>query len=204
MRVNLWVNINVENFLIMRIDFIPGFRFFISALRPKYFISAAIGAGTAAIGAGLTALGGARAARKKKRELDKQERENNAWYDQRYNELGTERADAQAALSAMRSASAQRMASARGAGAVMGASAGSAALEKNAANLAMGQTIGQINANAESWKQGIENTYLQRKNDISNQRLNMYEQQAQNLASAGSQLSKLGSGIAGGNVFDKK
>lgn len=167
-------------------------------------ISSIIGAGTAAIGAGLSAIGGARAARQKRRELAKQERENNAWYDQRYNELGTERADAQAALSAMRAAQAQRMSSARGASAVMGASAGSVAAEKNAANMAMGQTIGQISANAEAYKQGIENTYLQKKNDISNQRLNMYQQQAENLAQAGSQLSSLGAGIASGNAFDKK
>ena len=186
------------------IDLIPGLKSVFLAAKPKFFISAAIGAGTAAIGAGLTALGGARAARKKKRELDKQERENTAWYDQRYNELGVERADAQAALSAMRAAQGQRMASARGASAVMGASAGSVAAEKNAANSAMAQAINQINAGAESWKQGVENTYLQRKNDISNKRLNSYEQEAQSIAQAGSQLSKLGSGIAGGKVFDKE
>lgn len=155
-------------------------------------ISSIVGAGGAAIGAGITALGGARAARQKRREIAKQERENNAWYDQRYNELGTERADAQAALSAMRAAQAQRMSAARGASAVMGASAGSVAAEKNAANQAMGQTIGQINANNENNKMAIENTYLQKKDDISNQRLNMYEQQSQNLAAAGSQLSSLG------------
>lgn len=166
--------------------------------------SSIIGAGTAAIGAGLSALGGARAARAKRRELAKRESENNAWYDQRYNELGTERADAQAALSAMRAAQAQRMQAARGAGAVMGASAGSAAAEKNAANMAMGQTIGQINAGAEAYKQGIENTYLQKKDDISNQRLKMYEQQAQNMAAAGGQLSSLGAGIVAGQPFDKK
>lgn len=167
-------------------------------------ISSIIGAGTAAIGAGLSALGGARAARAKRRELAKRESENNAWYDQRYNELGTERADAQAALSAMRAAQAQRMQAARGAGAVMGASAGSAAAEKNAANMAMGQTISQMNANNENNKMAIENTYLQKKDDISNQRLKMYEQQAQNLANAGSQLSTLGAGIVAGQPFDKK
>ena len=162
------------------------------------------GLATSAVGVGLSALGGARAARQKRRELAKRETENNAWYDQRYNELGTERADAQAALSAMRAAQQQRMASARGASAVMGASAGSVAAEKNASNAAMAQTIGQINANAENYKQGIENAYLQRKNDISNQRLNMYEQQAQNLAQAGTQLSKLGGGMVGSNIFDTK
>jgi hypothetical protein len=167
-------------------------------------ISGVLGAATGAIGAGISALGGARAAREKRRELAKRERENNAWYDQRYNELGTERADAQAALSAMRAAQAQRMQTARGASAVMGASAGSVAAEKNAANMAMGQTIGQINAGAEAYKQGIENTYLQKKDDISNQRLNMYEQQAQSLAAAGSQLSSLGAGIAKSGAFDKK
>ena len=170
--------------------------------------SGILGGVTAAGGVLMSALGGARAARQKRREIDKQERENNAWYDQRYNELGVERADAQAALSAMRAAQAQRMASARGASAVMGASAGSVAAEKAGANSAMSQTIGQINANAENYKQGIENTYLQRKNDISNQRLNMYEAQAQNIAQAGSQLSSIGASILGGgnsdSLFGKK
>lgn len=188
--------------MITTIDLVPGFRHIVRALMPKCIISSAIGAGAAVLGAGISALGGARAARQKRREIAKQERENNAWYDQRYNELGTERADAQAALSAMRAAQAQRMSAARGASAVMGASAGSVAAEKAGANSAMAQTIGQINANAEAYKQGIENTYLQRKNDISNQRLNMYEQQAQNLAQAGSQMSKLGAGIMGSDVFD--
>lgn len=189
--------------MIVTIDFIPGFRHLVSAIMPKCFISAAIGAATSLIGTGITALGGARAARQKSRELAKQERENNAWYDQRYNELGTERADAQAALSAMRAAQAQRMSAARGASAVMGASAGSVAAEKAGANLAMAQTIGQINASAEQFKQGIENTYLQKKNDISNQRMNMYQQQAENLAQAGSQMSKMGASIAGGGSFGK-
>lgn len=167
-------------------------------------ISSIIGAGTAAIGAGLSALGGARAARAKRRELAKRESENNAWYDQRYNELGTERADAQAALSAMRAAQAQRMQAARGAGAVMGASAGSAAAEKAASNSAMAQTISQMNANNENNKMAIENTYMQNKNDISNQRIRANEAQAQNMAQAGSQLSSLGAGIVAGQPFDKK
>ena len=167
-------------------------------------ISSIIGAGTAAIGAGLSALGGARAARAKRRELAKRESENNAWYDQRYNELGTERADAQAALSAMRAAQAQRMQAARGAGAVMGASAGSAAAEKAASNSAMAQTISQMNANNENNKMAIENTYMQNKNDISNQRIRAHEAQAQNMAAAGGQLSYLGAGIVAGQPFDKK
>ena len=188
----------------MRIDFIPGFRRLVSAFAPRYIIGASIGSGVAALGAGLSALGGARAARQKRRELAKQESENNAWYDQRYYELGTERADAQAALSAMRAAQAQRMSAARGAGAVMGASAGSVAAEKAGANMAMGQTISQMNANNENNKMAIENAYLQRKNDISNRRLGMYEAQSQNLAAAGSQLSSLGSSIAGSGLFDKR
>jgi hypothetical protein len=167
-------------------------------------VGSIIGAGTAAIGVGISALGGARAARQKRRELARQERENNAWYDQRYNELGTERADAQAALSAMRAAQAQRMSAARGTEAVVGASAGSVAAEKAGANMAMGQTISQMNANNENNKMAIENAYLQRKNDISNRRLGMYEAQSQNLANAGSQLSQLGASIAGSGLFDKK
>lgn len=190
--------------MIVTIDLVPGFRHVLRALMPKYFISAAIGAASSLIGTGISAIFGARAARQKRRELAKQERENNAWYDQKYNEVGTERAEAQAALSAMRAAQEQRMQSARGASAVMGASAGSVAAEKNAANMAMAQTIGDINKNAEAYKQSVENTYLQKKNDISNQRIQAAQAQAAQMANAGSQMSQLGAGIAAGNAFDKK
>lgn len=189
--------------MIRTTDLIPGFRHFVMAVSPRYILSAAIGAGAAAVGTGISAIFGARAARQKKRELDKQERENNAWYDQRYNESGIERADAQAALTAMRDAQARRMASARGANAVMGASAGSIAAEKLASNSALAQSIGQINANMENYKNSVENAYLQRKNDISNQRIKSYQDQAAQIAQAGSQLSSLGAGIASGNAFDK-
>lgn len=160
------------------------------------------GLGTAAVGVGISALGGARAARQRRRELAQRERENNAWYDQRYNELGTERADAQAALSAMRAAQAQRMSSARGASAVMGASAGSVAAEKNAANMAMGQTIGQINANAEAYKQGVENTYLQRKNDLSKAKLEGIQSDIQQAQALGQNMSELGAGMIGSGIYD--
>lgn len=180
--------------MIVTIDLVPG-------MMPLCFISAAIGAASSLIGTGISAIFGARAARQKRRELAKQERENNAWYDQKYNEVGTERAEAQAALSAMRAAQEQRMQSARGASAVMGASAGSVAAEKNAANMAMAQTIGDINKNAEAYKQSVENTYLQKKNDISNQRIKAAQDQAAQMANAGSQMSQLGAGIAGGKAF---
>lgn len=166
-------------------------------------ISGIIGAAGAVAGTALSALGGARAAREKRRELANRERENNAWYDQRYKELGVERADAQAALSAMRAASAQRMASARGTSAVMGASAGSVAAEKSAANQAMGQTIGAINASAEQYKQGIESTYLGEKRAISNARYQAAEDSAKQWAAAGSQLSSMGGSIMKSNAFDK-
>jgi hypothetical protein len=149
-------------------------------------------------------FGGARAARQRRRELANRERENNAWFDQRYNELSTEGAEAQAALTAMRAAQQQRMASARGASSVMGASAGSVAAEKNAANMAMGQTIGQLAAQGQARKDAIEKSYLAEKNSISDARLKGYEQDAQNVANAATQLSKLGAGMNGKDVFGKK
>ena len=85
-------------------------------------IGALIGAGVSLAGQGINAILGARQAARQQRELDKQERDNQAWYDRRYNEVGHERADAQRLLTKMAEAQRQRTLDAAGRSAVIGSS----------------------------------------------------------------------------------
>ena len=163
-------------------------------------IGSLIGAGVAALGSGINAIMGARASSRRKRELAKRERDNQFWYDRRYNEVGHERADAQRLLTKMREAQADRMSRAAGANAVMGGSSARVASEQVAANKAMGDTIASIDAAQEARKDRIENQYLGRKDAIAAARDKVDAAEQANLANAASVASAIGANIAASAV----
>lgn len=146
------------------------------------------GLGLSAVGTVGNAIAQARAARKRERALTKREADNEAWYNRRYNEVGTERATAQAALSAMRDAQKARMQRSAGASAVSNASSESVAAEKAAGNKAIGDTVSTITAQDDARKDKIENQYRTEKSSIEAQRQNIQAQKAQNLSTATGQL----------------
>lgn len=145
---------------------------------------------------------GAASARKQQRMLNQQEQENKAWYNRRYNELGTERADAQAALTSMREAQKARTQSARGAAAVGGGSGESAATEKAAANSAIGNVVSQINASADNRKSNIESQYRATQQSIDNAKLQLEQQRAKNMSAAASQMASAGDSFGIGGLQD--
>lgn len=142
------------------------------------------------IGSILGGIFGAKSAQKQRKMVEDEKKKNEQWYNRRYNEVGTERADAQAALTAMREAQAERAASAKGASAVMGGSVESAAAEKMAANKAMASTIATINAANEARKDQIENQFLSRDQALSAQQLAAEQAKADAIAKAGAGLDK--------------
>lgn len=147
-------------------------------------IGAIAGAGMQVIGGVANAILGARQAAKRRRELADKERNNTNWYNRRYNEVGTERADAKAALTAMREAQQQRVANAQGRSAVMGGSSAVGAVEKQAANQALGNTVASINAQQAQRKDAIETQYNKTRDAISDARSNIALQTQQGIASA--------------------
>ena len=159
---------------------------------------AIIGAALSLGSMGINAISGANESRKRKAELDRQERENQAWYDRRYNEAGRERKGARRALEAMAEAQRERMASVRGKSAVMGGSNAIAAAESAAANRAIGDTVGRIDAAQEARQDAIERDYRQTKRSISNARVNASIAQSRNLANAASQASAIAGSIVAG------
>ena len=161
------------------------------------FLLGALGLGLGAAGSAANFISQAKEARKRRRALDERERENEAWYRRKYNELGTESASAQRALTAMRDAQRERMNRASGAAAVSGASSESVAAEKAAANKAIGDTVSAIAAREDARKERVDDEYRRERRAIENARDNISLQKQQNTAAATSQaLNTAGNIIA--------
>ena len=143
-------------------------------------IGAAVGAAGSIFG-GITA---SNAIKNMKKNVQKQMQENQDWYDQRYNEDSTQRADAQRILTMTEESIRNRNRQSAGTQAVMGGTDESTAAAKAANNQALADTMSQINANGEARKDAIEQQYLSRKADLNDQ-LNQLEMgKAQAIAGA--------------------
>ena len=161
------------------------------------FLLGALGLGLGAAGLATNFISQAKEARKRAEALDKRALENERWYTRKYNELGTESASAQRALTAMRDAQQQRMNRASGAAAVSGASSESVAAEKAAANKAIGDTVSAIAARDDARKERVDDEYRRERRAIENARDNISLQKQQNTAAATSQaLNTAGNIIA--------
>lgn len=156
-------------------------------------IGGALGIGSAIFG-GLSA---SKAIKGAKKDLEKQQRENSAWFDRRYNEDATQRADAQRILAKTEESIRNRNRQASGAAAVMGATPESVAAAKAQNNEALAEATSQIAAAGDRRKDQIEQQYLQTKSDISNRLNNLEIQKAQNIANVVQGVAGVGSSIAG-------
>lgn len=137
-----------------------------------------IGATLNAAGAIFGGFSAAKAAKAVKNNIEAQRKKNQDWYDRRYNEDATQRADAQRILTQTEESIKQRNRQAAGAAAVMGGTDESVAAAKAANNEALADATAQIAANADARKDNIEATYLQN-DDAYVERLNALEQQKQ-------------------------
>lgn len=151
----------------------------------------------------------AREARKQEKLLQEREKENQQWYDRRYNEDVTQRSDAQAYINRMRAAMAERSRATRGAQAVGGATDEAVAAQKAAEAYAMGNVIGRLAQQASARKDDIENAYLNRKDALKDARANISAQKAQNTIQAVGGLSQAVANFDDdndilGNLFKKK
>lgn len=121
-------------------------------------------AGLGAVGGLLGGLGKRSAIKKMIGQLEAKKRENQNWYDRRYNEDATQRADAQRLLTNVEDSIKKRNRQAAGTAAVMGGTAESVAAEKEANAKALTDTTSQIAAAADARKDSIEQQY-RAKND---------------------------------------
>lgn len=155
-------------------------------------IGGALGAGGAIFG-GISA---SKAMKRVKKNLQEQQRKNQDWYDRRYNEDATQRADAQAILTRTEEAIRNRNRQAAGAQAVMGGTEESVAATKAANNEALAQATTNIAVNGEARKDAIEGQYMQRDADLNKQLNDMEVNKANAITKAAEGVVKAGTDIA--------
>jgi len=153
-----------------------------------------------ALGAAGSIFGGisaSKAMRRVKKNLQAQKEANQNWYDRRYNEDATQRADAQRILTQTEESIRNRNRQAAGAQAVMGGTDESTAAAKAANAQAVADATSQIAVNAENRKDQIEQTYQQRDSQINEALNNLEINKAQAISQAVQGVAKAGAGIAG-------
>ena len=121
-----------------------------------------IGGAAGALGGIFGGIGKNKMLKQQMKMLNEQKRENQDWYDRRYNEDATQRADAQAILTHTADMIRQRNQQSAGAQAVMGGTEESLAAAKEANAKALSDATRQIAAMGAQRKDQIEGQYRER------------------------------------------
>lgn len=170
-----------------------------------------IGTGVSAASAIGNAIFGGISANRQKREqlraIRQQQRENRDWYNRRYNENATQRADVQRKLSRTNEAIAARNRAATGKQRVIGGTDASLASTQQANAAAVGDALSTVAANAEARKDNIEAQYRERKADLDAQedavKANAAAAQRANTAQAATSAVNIGASVMGMDDGDK-
>lgn len=143
-----------------------------------------IGAAVGAAGSIFGGISASRAAKKAKQNVEAQRQKNQDWYDRRYNEDATQRADAQRILTMTEESIKNRNRQAAGSAAVMGGTEESVAAAKAANNQALADATSQIAASADARKDAIESQYMANDNQFAEQITQFEQQKAQAIGQA--------------------
>jgi hypothetical protein len=133
-----------------------------------------IGTAIGAVGSIFGGISASKAMKKMKANVEAQKKANQDWYDRRYNEDATQRADAQRILTLTQENIKNRNKAAAGAQAVMGGTDESTAAAKEANNKALADATATIAVNGEQRKDAIEGQYRERDAAL-NEQLNQIE-----------------------------
>lgn len=143
-----------------------------------------IGSALGAVGSIFGGISASKAMKKVKKNVQEQMQKNQDWYDRRYNEDATQRADAQRILTMTEESIKNRNRQAAGTQAVMGGTDESTAAAKAVNNQALADATAQIAVNGEQRKDAIEQQYLQRDAELENQLANLEAGKAQAVGQA--------------------
>lgn len=161
-------------------------------------IGGAIGAGLGAVGSIFGGIAASKAMKKYKNQVEQLKKKNQNWYDRRYNEDATQRADAQAILTKTEQSIRNRNQQAAATQAVMGGTEESVAAAKAANNEALARAVTNIAVNGEARKDAIESQYLQtdanlqqQLNDVERGKAAAVTQAIQGVTQAGAGLGDL-------------
>lgn len=159
-------------------------------------LGSAIG-GTLGIGGSIFGgISASKAMKKVKKNLEGQMKDNQNWYDRRYNEDATQRADAQRILTMTNENIKQRNQQAAGAQAVMGGTEESVAAAKAANNQALADATSQIAVNGERRKDQIESQYMHTKSELNDKLNNLEQAKANAISQAVQGVAQAGSNMA--------
>lgn len=147
--------------------------------------------------------GGAAKRKEAKRQaaiINQQKADNQTWYDRRYNEDSTQRADAQKAMQMARDTMKDRYNQATASAVVTGATDESIAAQKAAANQVLADTTSNIVVQGDARKDAIEQQYMANKQNFANQEMNLSAQRERNADNAMNDMANTGIGIAAGGL----
>lgn len=116
--------------------------------------------------------------------LQQRQKENTDWFNRRYNEDATQRADAQRILAMTQKSIQDRNKAAAASAAVTGATEESLAASKAANNEALAESMSQIALNGERRKDAVEQQYMQTKSSLSDKLNDLEMQKAENISKA--------------------
>lgn len=163
-------------------------------------IGSIVGAGLGAVGSIFGGIKASKAMKRVRNNLREQAQDNASWYNRRYNEDATQRADAQRILTKTEESIRNRNRQAAAAQAVMGGTDESVAAAKAANNQAMAEAASQIAVASDARKDGIEQNYLQKDAAINDSLNNLEMGKAQNISNAIGGVVQAGASI--GNAID--
>lgn len=154
---------------------------------------------------GIAGIGGAifggisasKAMKKVKKNIENQQAENDSWYNRRYNEDATQRADAQRILTITNENIKQRNKQAAATQAVMGGTEESVAAAKMANNEALADAVSQIAVAGDRRKDTIEQQYQARDAQLNEQLNNLEIGKAQAVSQAVQGVAQAGANMAG-------
>lgn len=129
--------------------------------------------------------------------LQQQKSDNEDWYNLKRSEDLTRRADVVAMTNKNRKMLEDRYKSSRAANIVSGGTDESLALQQQAANQAMADSMSNIAIEGVREKQNAEQQYIQRKNSLEEQEYQKRVEQAKAAAAAGAQMASAGINAAG-------
>lgn len=141
-------------------------------------------------------ISASKAMKKVRNNLQEQKRSNQDWYDRRYNEDATQRADAQAIVTRTEEAIKSRNRAAAGAAAVAGGTEESVAATKAANAQAMADAAAQIAVNGERRKDTIEQQYQAKDEALQSELNDLERQKAANISQAVEGVAQKGANIA--------
>lgn len=131
--------------------------------------------------------------------LQNQRDENQKWYDQKMAEDYTQRTDVQNILRKQRELLQEQYQRARATNVVAGGTDESIALQKAAANEAMGETMATIASQASDYKDSIEEQYRAKDDALNQQQIANEQNRANEIAKAAGQVGSAVSGLMTGS-----